>query len=88
MQHGALLGAVDGITPKHGGNAPRQIHRPRQIEQQRQSLRRDALARHIQQPGIVLDMQMLPAFGIRGCQIPQVHLGHVFGMCRNGAPRR
>ncbi len=86
MQHRAPLGGVDGIAAKHRGDALRQLHRPRQLEQQRQGLLRDALAREIEQPGVVLDVEILPALGIRGEQIAQVRAADVSSMSFDRAP--
>ena len=88
VQHRALLRAVDRIAAEHGGNAIGQIHRARQIQQQRQALVRNALPRDIEQPGIVLDVKMLPTLGVRTGEIAQMHLGHVFGVRRHGGPGR
>jgi len=46
------------------------------------------LSRDVEQPGIVLEVQLLPAPGVRAGQIAQVHLGHVFGMRRQRRPGR
>src|SRR5450631_720256 len=48
---------------------------------------RDALARDIKKPSILLDVKILPALRIRSRQISQVHLGHFFGVRRHRAPR-
>ena len=71
---------------KHGGYARRQIRRARQVEQQRQGLDCDALTRHIEQPGAVFNVKVLPALRIRGRQIAQMHILKFIGVRSNRAP--
>ncbi len=86
VQYCTLLGAVDRVAAKHRRPARRQVRGARQIEQQRQGLGGDSLARHIEQPGVMLDMKALPPLGICGGQIAQMRVLQFLGMRSNRAP--
>jgi hypothetical protein len=86
VQDGAPFGDVDRIAPKHLGDAFRQVRRARQVEQQPQRLLRDPLARDVEQPAVVLDVQLFPALRIGGGQLAQMFAFHRLRVRGDGGP--
>jgi hypothetical protein len=86
VQHRASLGHVDRIAAEHRLDPRREPDRPRERAQRRERVARDPLARQVEQPVGVLDVQALEPTPVGVDQIAQVRRAHRRGLCDELAP--
>ena len=88
VQHGAVFREIDFLATEHRRNPPAHIGFLGQLEQQLESLVRDAILRIIQVEARRLGRQALTAFWVIGKQFPEMQTSNLLVVGGEGFPSR